>query len=109
MTRAGDVVARFGGDEFIVACPTTDVPSSQLAQRIEQELSVPFELDAHTVTISASVGWAQVTEGATPEALMAAADRSMYAVKAERRTAPGIFTPEIEGPPAGPPSVARAS
>jgi hypothetical protein len=31
---------------------------------------------------------------------MAAADRSMYAVKAERRSAPGIFTPEIAAPPA---------
>jgi diguanylate cyclase (GGDEF)-like protein/PAS domain S-box-containing protein len=100
VTRAGDVVARFGGDEFIVACPTTDVSSAQLAQRIEQELSVPFELDAHIVTIGASVGWAHVSEGVTPEALMAAADRSMYAVKAERRSAPGIFTPEIAAPPA---------
>jgi diguanylate cyclase (GGDEF)-like protein/PAS domain S-box-containing protein len=109
VTRAGDVVARFGGDEFIVACPTTDVSSAQLAQRIEQELSVPFELDAHIVTISASVGWAHVSEGVTPEALMAAADRSMYAVKAERRSAPAIFTPEIAAPPAGPKSVTRAS
>jgi predicted signal transduction protein with EAL and GGDEF domain len=80
-----------------------------LAERIEQELSVPFELDAHIVTISASVGWAHVSEGATPEALMAAADRSMYAVKAGRRTAPGIFTREIVPPPAFPPSVTRAS
>ncbi len=105
VTRAGDVVARFGGDEFIVACPSTDVSSAQLAQRIEHELSVPFELDAHIVTISASVGWAHVTEGVTPEALMAAADRAMYAVKAERRTAPGIYTPDIDGLPAdGPPA-----
>jgi diguanylate cyclase (GGDEF)-like protein/PAS domain S-box-containing protein len=109
VTRAGDVVARFGGDEFIVACPTTDVPSNQLAERIEQELSVPFELDAHIVTISASVGWAHVSEGVTPEALMAAADRSMYAVKAEGRTAPGIFTRAVAAPPAGPASVTRAS
>jgi hypothetical protein len=66
---------------------------------------VPFELDAHIVTISASVGWAHVTEGVTPEALMAAADRAMYAVKAERRTAPGIYTPDIDGLPAdGPPA-----
>lgn len=108
VTRAGDVVARFGGDEFIVACPSTDVPCAQFAQRIEQELSVPFKLEAHTVTISASVGWAQVTGGATPEALLAAADRSMYAVKAERRNAPGVFTPEIDGPPSQT-SVARTA
>ena len=61
---------------------------------------MPFELDAHIVTISASVGWAHVTEGVTPEALMALADRAMYAVKAQRRTAPGIYTPDIAGPPA---------
>jgi diguanylate cyclase (GGDEF)-like protein/PAS domain S-box-containing protein len=109
VTRADDVVARFGGDEFIVACPSTDVPSSQLAERIEHELSVPFELAAHIVTISASVGWAHVTEGATPEALLAAADRSMYAVKAERRTAPAIFTPEIDDPPVSSPSVTRTA
>jgi hypothetical protein len=32
----------------------------------------------------------------------------MYAVKAERRSAPGIFTPEIAAQPAGPPGVTRA-
>ena len=85
VTRAGDMVARFGGDEFIVACPSTDVSSAQLAERIEHELSVPFELDAHIVTISASVGWAHVTEGVTPEALMAAADR--VHVRSEGRAA----------------------
>jgi diguanylate cyclase (GGDEF)-like protein/PAS domain S-box-containing protein len=119
VTRAGDMVARFGGDEFIVACPSTDVSSAQLAERIEHELSVPFELDAHIVTISASVGWAHVTEGVTPEALMALADRAMYAVKAQRRTAPGIYTPDIAGPaadrlpagglPVSPTRVTRAS
>jgi len=109
VTRAGDVVARFGGDEFIVACPSTDDSSTQLAERIEHELSVPFELDPHIVTISASVGWAHVTEGASPEALMAAADRSMYTVKAERRAARGIFTPDIDGPAAIPASVTSAS
>jgi len=107
VTRAGDMVARFGGDEFIVACPSTDVSSAQLAERIEHELSVPFELDGHVVTISASVGWAHVTEGVTPEALMALADRAMYAVKAQRRTAPGVYAPDIACQPADRPPADR--
>jgi diguanylate cyclase (GGDEF)-like protein/PAS domain S-box-containing protein len=96
VTRASDVVARFGGDEFIVVCPTTDIEPAQLAERIERELSVPFDLGVHTVTITASIGWVDVTEGASPEELMAAADRSMYAVKAERGAVPGIFTPDVD-------------
>ena len=46
--------------------------------------------------------------GLLPEALMALADRAMYAVKAQRRTAPGIYTPDIAGPPASPSGATRS-
>ena len=82
--RDGDVIARVGGDEFIVALRV--IHSRQeavtVAQRIRNRLTAPIEAEAAVVRIGASIGIAlQHEDGDDMEALLRCADEQMYTAK----------------------------
>jgi diguanylate cyclase (GGDEF)-like protein len=81
--RDGDVVSRFGGDEFVVVC-RSDRPreaTELLCERIREALLRPFVLDGETALIGVSVGAAIAGAGATAEELINRADAAMYRAK----------------------------
>ncbi len=83
-----DQIARFGGEEFICLLPRSQpaglkIKAEQIRQRVAGEAFV-IGLEAITVTIS--IGIAHFPQdGTTPEAILAAADRALYAAKAAGR------------------------
>jgi diguanylate cyclase (GGDEF)-like protein/putative nucleotidyltransferase with HDIG domain len=81
--RSVDVVTRWGGDEFVLLMPGTDqVGAVSLARRVGGTLRNP---DDSLGPISVSIGTASFpADGRTAVALLAAADRSMYADKRQR-------------------------
>jgi len=83
MTRGVDVVARFGGDEFVaIAEVDHEADALDMAERIRKGLSAPVEIgDAHLV-VTASLG-VVVTEDRTaaPAMLLRDADNAMYEAK----------------------------
>nr|WP_240942561.1 GGDEF domain-containing protein [Planosporangium thailandense] len=83
--RASDLVGRFGGDEFLVICPHTC--GDDIASRVERVFAAPLTVSAGPVTLGVSVGIARTSPGAptTSDALVAAADGAMYAIKRARQ------------------------
>ncbi|MGZ6328939.1 MAG: diguanylate cyclase [Candidatus Limnocylindrales bacterium] len=83
--REPDVVARYGGDEFVVLMPDTDDGHArQVLRRVGRAVAGhAFSLGERQVEqIGASAGLALYPrDGVTPAALLAAADRAMYAAK----------------------------
>lgn len=88
--RPADVVGRVGGDEFAVLCQ--DLPQTEdlerVAGRLRAVLKAPLEANGTLHTIGATTGVAVAAPGSTPEELLDAADRAMYAAKFRRHRAP---------------------
>lgn len=95
--RARDLVARIGGDEFIVLVPThRREQAAAMAERLGARLREAFVVEGRTLRISASIGIAMHPEdGATPEELMSRADAAMYSAKASGRDAHQFFEPSM--------------
>ncbi|MEO6575850.1 MAG: sensor domain-containing diguanylate cyclase, partial [Polyangiaceae bacterium] len=82
--RTTDVVARFGGEEFVALCEETDEKGAMLlAERIREELeSTTFHSAGAPFKVTCSVGFATFTAGATEplkdwDALFKAADEAL--------------------------------
>lgn len=84
--RSADIVARIGGDEFVIIFEMNDSTCSDLVPRIERALAPAIEISATCeVWCSASMGHADTrTVACTPSALLAAADAAMYEQKRAR-------------------------
>jgi diguanylate cyclase (GGDEF)-like protein len=86
--RTTDVVARFGGEEFVLLCEQTDEQGAMLlAERIRDELGkTTFRARSANLTITCSVGVATFPEaGRTWEELFKAADEALYVSKRSGR------------------------
>ncbi|MGM0632590.1 MAG: diguanylate cyclase domain-containing protein [Pseudomonadota bacterium] len=88
--RDSDVLARMGGDEFVILLRSVSDRRAleEVAERLLRAVSRPYQLTGHVVSISASIGIScYPRDGEDEQTLLKHADDAMYRAKQEGRNA----------------------
>jgi len=99
LVRESDIVARFGGDEFVVMQSPTAGPDevATLARRITAALSETYEVDGHQVVIGATIGISMAPRDASgADHLLKNADMALYWAKNDQRGTWRFFEPGMD-------------
>jgi diguanylate cyclase (GGDEF)-like protein/PAS domain S-box-containing protein len=92
--RPGDTVARLGGDEFTILLEDVidTEEATSVAERVESELSLPFNLGGHEVFTTVSIGIAPSVIGYDrPDDILRDADTAMYRAKSLGKARHEVF------------------
>jgi diguanylate cyclase (GGDEF)-like protein len=99
IARDSDLVARFGGDEFVILQYPLRRPeeAATLARRVVEALARPLEIERHQLVIGASIGIAVAPQdGMDADLLLKNADMALYRTKSEGRGAWRFFEREMD-------------
>jgi diguanylate cyclase (GGDEF)-like protein len=98
--RTGDVVCRYGGDEFVVVLPAVPDPwaVSRVADTIRERVSLPFWIGDNVQHLTASIGESLYPyDGNSAATLLDRADSAMYRSKA-RLARPAVTLGSVQQP-----------
>jgi diguanylate cyclase (GGDEF)-like protein len=91
--READIVARWGGEEFVLLCPETEIPDAELiAERFQQSL-ITLNNDQYP-NVTCSIGIADLDEESTADEWFILADNAMYKAKEQGKNS--IFVLSME-------------
>ena len=97
-SRGADLVARFGGDEFVVLLAGNPAPAAvqAVAAKLLDEIGAPLAVQGATISVTPSIGVAMYPEhGSTPAELIKHADIAMYRAKQHGRAHCSFFQPAM--------------
>jgi diguanylate cyclase (GGDEF)-like protein len=94
-----DIIARIGGDEFVVVQCGAPQPkaATALAMRLIEAVAIPYELDGHQIVVGLSIGIAiSPDDGRDSHQLLKNADMALYRAKADGRGVCRFFEPDMD-------------
>lgn len=84
--RSSDIVSRWGGEEFVVLCPETDINNAiTLADKIRKEIEEKAILEKGKIQLTSSFGVAKQNENESFTSLFQRADAALYLSKEKGR------------------------
>jgi len=97
LLRRGDVLGRFGGDEFLLVLPGSDESGAILTtRRVLDAFNTPFDINGRGLRITPSIGIAIYPEhGDDIETLLKHADTAMYESKRLGRNAYTVYAEQM--------------
>jgi diguanylate cyclase (GGDEF)-like protein len=94
--RKGDIIARHGGDEFIILLEQVQLEDARTcADGIAKKMRAPMKIDGRVVHLSASIGLALSSSSDRADTLLQDADTAMYKAKQSGKDRIQIFTPDL--------------
>jgi diguanylate cyclase (GGDEF)-like protein len=96
--RATDVVARFGGDEFVLVLPSVHTTDDvvRIAEGLHRVVRAPIEVDGISVAVTLSIGAVMVQPGSDPDRAFRFADQALYRAKRDGRDRTILYDERID-------------
>ncbi len=96
--KKGDLLGYYGGDEFMVILPKINnmMGAELVARRILNEMTNPFSLDNHKISVTASIGIALgPSDGQDSETLIGRAETALKSTKASGRRGYSFYSSQL--------------
>jgi diguanylate cyclase (GGDEF)-like protein len=109
--RDSDLLGRWGGEEFLIVCPATDVDEAErLARRLCDNLAGGrLSSGEASISVTGSFGVSQYVKGESLSSCLKRNDEALYVAKARGRNCVVVIRPAANGAPANTEAVEEIS